>query len=519
MKTLKYIILSVFSAGLLLGLSSCGDMLDIDQHSVSPIDSYYQTDDEAEEGIVAVYCAVRSLDASMNGSPQVMAEFLGDDAWVGGGSHYDGSYYMLGDYTFGTDFSYISTMYSALYTIIYRANVVLENVTGDSDVMKRAVAEARVFRAFANFYLVAYWGSAPLVDHTLEESEYMQGNSTAEELWAFIEDDLTTAINSGDLTEKSSSTDLTYRITKQYAQALLGKSYVYQKKYSEACTVFDSVINSGLYELATGSDYEGFGTPAVGVNVESLFEIRNLNDISNFSDNNSSLKWTCLGLRAEKYSYESNAPFAKATFGYMQPTKDLYDAFVAVEGEDGYRLNHSVITLAQLQSNYGTSPNQEITDNEGYFCWKYRILADYWASYFYANNWNIMRYAEVLLLAAEANVNAGNSSKAVEYINLIRNRAQAPTLSSVTMDDIKTESRLELCFEGHRFMNLIRWGDAASALAYKGKENPALQTDGSVTWTSYNSSGYGFQTGKHELFPFPADEVAVNPNITQNPGW
>jgi hypothetical protein len=88
------------------------------------------------------------------------------------------------------------------------------------------------------------------------------------------------------------------------------------------------------------------------------------------------------------------------------------------------------------------------------------------------------------------------------------------------MDQIKTESRLELCFEGQRFENLVRWGDAATVLADQGKRNPALQTDGSVKWTSYNDpSDCGFKTGKHELLPFPDTEMSVNPNMVQNPGW
>ncbi|WP_421021995.1 RagB/SusD family nutrient uptake outer membrane protein, partial [Klebsiella pneumoniae] len=78
---------------------------------------------------------------------------------------------------------------------------------------------------------------------------------------------------------------------------------------------------------------------------------------------------------------------------------------------------------------------------------------------------------------------------------------------------IKTESRLELCFEGQRFENLVRWGDAPTVLAAKGQKNPTLRTDGSVIWTSYNDpSKCGFKIGKHELLPFPESEMSVNPN-------
>ena len=163
----------------------------------------------------------------------------------------------------------------------------------------------------------------------------------------------------------------------------------------------------------------------------------------------------------------------------------------------------------------------DITDNEGLWNFKTRILKKYWAGYFYANDWRIMRYSEVLLLDAEAQLQGGNPAKAAEYLNVVRNRAKAPHASSVTLEDIQRESRIELCFEGLRFQNLVRWGLASKKLSAKGTKNPILKTDGSVGWEVYNENAAecGFKEGKHELLPFPATEIAVNPNIKQNPKW
>lgn len=510
----KYILTIFAIAGSLL-LTSCEGMLNIQQHSVSPTEGYYDTDDGAEEGITAVYCAMRSLENGMCAFSQ-MKDFLSDDVWTGGGSHYDGEFYKLNDYTFGTDFTYIRSAYENLYNLIYSANVVIENVTGDSEVMRRAVAEAKVFRAYAYFQLVTLWGSAPLVDHTLSEDEYMQGNSSPEQLWAFIETDLSEAIESGDLTEKTDLNDKTARATLQFAQSLLGKAYLFQDKFTDAAKALDTVIDSGLYDL--NPDLSNQGTPDGSLSYESLFEINVLNDNTQSGTNNN-MRWTFMGLRGEKYSYTAANVFATSTFGYMNPRKSLYDDFVAVEGVDGYRLNETIKTREQM-SEYCTNI-MTITDNEGYWCWKYRILSNYWAGYFYANNVRVMKFNEVLLLAAEAHLRGNyEPEKAVEYFNRIRTRAQAPTVATVTFDDIKRELRLETCFDGCRFQNLVRWGEAAEKLASNGKENPALQPDGTVTWESYNdNSAYGFKTGKHELLPFPATEMAVNPNMTQNPGW
>ena len=513
----RYISLILIIVGV-LSFNSCEDNLDIEQHSVSSIDSYYQTDSEAEEGIVACYTALRTFHTGF-GALQQIGNLLSDDNWTGGGNHYDGTFYKLGDYTFDAAYGSISSLYSNLYTLVYRSNVVVENVTGDSEVMKRAVAEAKVFRAYAYFYLTTYWGTPPLVDHTLSEDEYMQPNSTTAALWAFIEKDLTEAISSGALAQKSSKDEVTYLITKQFAQALLGKSYVFQEKYSEAASILDNVINSDLYGLH--ADLSNMGTPLGNMTEESIFEVHCLNDMSQSGTNNN-IRWTAMGLRGEKYSYTDANIFATSTWGFEVPTKNLYDAFVSVEGVDGYRLNNVIKTRQQMIDQYGVNNIMVITDNEGYYCYKYRILKDLWAGYFYANNTRVMKYNEVLLLAAEAHLQSENAGKATEYINLIRTRAQAPTISgTVTMDQIKTESRLELYFEGQRYENLIRWNDAASLLATRGQQNPALQTDGSVIWESYNAdpSKCGFKVGKHELFPFPETEMSVNPNMVQNPGW
>ena len=128
----------------------------------------------------------------------------------------------------------------------------------------------------------------------------------------------------------------------------------------------------------------------------------------------------------------------------------------------------------------------------------------------------VMRYAEVLLLAAEAHLNAGNTAKALDYINQVRTRAKETPLTSVSLSDIKTEKRLELCNEAVRFQDLVRWGDAATAMKEQGKEVPAYAATG-VEWL-YKNDNYGFKS-KHNLLPIPLKEIELNPNMTQNAEW
>ncbi|MCF0204762.1 MAG: RagB/SusD family nutrient uptake outer membrane protein [Muribaculaceae bacterium] len=466
---LRYIFTGIIAAGVILTMSSCNKLLDIPQHSVAPIDSFYQTDEEAEQGIVAAYYQFKTSHSGGTSSALWLMNFLGDDVWTGGGNRTDGIYYQYCEYTFGSDNSTVKNLYQGLYTLIYRCNLIIERVKPESEIKSRAIAEAKVMRAWADFELASLWGTAPVVDHILKPDEYLKGNSQPGELYAAAEKDLTEAIQSGKLTQKKNKNDLTYRMTKEFAMALLGKVYLWQGKNSEAFTQFDAIISSGLYELQ--ADLTNFGTIKGDVSPEDLFCMRGIDDASNSAPNSHTVgMWT--GLRAEKYNYESNAPFCTYTFGFQSsPTKKLYDTFVKIEGENGYRLKNFVCTYDRMISEFGTSvkDGMSIYDNEGFFTQKYRTLKDNGSAYRYPLPDHIMRYDEVLCFAAEAAVLTNKGDKAVEYINTLRRRAKAPEVASVDLQTVKDESYVELCFEGVRFQNLVRWGDAAAALAGRGE--------------------------------------------------
>ena len=185
-----------------------------------------------------------------------------------------------------------------------------------------------------------------MVDHELASTEYSQPNGKTEELWALVESDLTTAINSGYLTQKSSVSDETnYRVTKQFAQAMLGKAYVWQKKWADAAKVFDEVINSGLYSLYTGS-YADILAYNHRNNSESMFESNKVFDANNVFDNGS-VYGLMIGWRTDRFvTIESD--IYSTGWGFCAPRKSLYDAFVAEEGADGYCLNNTMKTYAQL---------------------------------------------------------------------------------------------------------------------------------------------------------------------------
>lgn len=528
---MKHIIYQIIgSAAALLAAFSCSDKLDIEQHGVLTYDNFYNTDEQIIEADASLYTLFTGYSYEFNIIKTL--NVMTDDFIVGGASYNAGTgYNEINAFHYDADNENIKTLFQTYMGEVFQANVILGHVAEGTATANMARAEAKVMRAWSYFNLTTLWGTPPIVDHELSVDEYSQPNATREELWAFIEKDLTEAISSGALSEKSSVNDAnTWRVTKQFAQAILGKAYLWQGKNSEAAAQFDSIVNSGLYALYSGNYEDILRTNFTS---ESLFEGSRMFNASNPTKNTNYWKIFC-GWRYDQLNHvaadstleavsTNNTPFAMPGYGRQIPTPSLYEAFVADEGTDGYRLNSTMLTYSQIGEKLSlVVPPAGTYYGYGYFMWKTRVLKEdtsYGQSVFYNKNDIVMRYPEVLLLGAEAHLALGETDKALEYVNMVRERAQLADLSTITLNDIKTEKRLELCAEGLRFQDLVRWGDAAEAMAENGKEYPALHSDGSVTYTSTGLKEYGFQTGVSELLPFPATEVRLNNKIKQNPGY
>lgn len=500
-----------------IALSSCNGLLDIPQRGVQSFETYYQTDEEAEAAIIACYVEVKG-----NEMNSVFAKnLLCDDFWAGGEKRNDNaSYTSLNEYTFGVDDGTIQGLFECYYKIIYKANVVLGHVPAETDIQLRARAEAKVFRAWAHFELISMWGTPPVVDHELSPSEYHQSNGKPEALWALVENDLNDAINSGKLTEKANADDKQWRITKQFAQALLGKAHLWQEEYEDAAKAFDAVIDSELYRLY--DNYEDVIAFSAKQNCESLFESVRIADPNN-TWANFTFYHIMLHYRTSKLEAGccAKAGLSGEGWGFLTPQKELYDEFVKLEGENGYRLNATMKTYPQIQELGIKIKTGEKLISEGFFMWKWRSTAERTNGLDYVddNNARWMRYAEVLLCAAEAHLMNNNVGKADEYMNLIRTRAKAAPISGTTLEDIQLEKRLELCGEGVRFQDMLRW-KIGDKMKNQGAYCPWLDSNNQVEEVVANTdpSQYGFKE-RHNLLPFPGAETRVNPNIVQNPGW
>lgn len=520
MKTNRIIILTVLA---LMGMSSCSNKLDIPRKGVLDKESYYEMDENITAAVSSMYLQLRSGEFNS----LFCRNMLTDDLYCGGAEYNDNpDLQSLNDFSFNTEESYIENMFTNYYSIIYKANVILDNVKPESgEVARQAIAEAHVFRAFAYFDLITLWGNPPIVDHELSPSEYKQGNASTEDLWALVEKDLTTAISSGALAVKTSLNDnTTWRVTEHFARALLGKSYLWMawelndnSYYAKSAETLDVVVDSHLYELFTAAPFGDMFFPEYNLNCESLFESIRVNDSDHLDVNLAPIMY---GWRS--YGNEMTIPAGVSMtggFGFCVPTQDLYDSFT--EAGDTYRRQESFKTYDELVA-MGVTVNQPVV-SAGYWMWKNRTRETdkYWGGWATVYNAHWMRYAEVLLLAAEAHyMNGDPQGKALIYVNQVRNRAQLAPLGSIaSLDVIKREKRHEFVGESLRFQDLLRWGDAAEKLKDNGKYYPECPPNGIVRMVETKNANAGFKTGKHEHLPYPYTETQLNENVKQHEGY
>jgi len=296
----------------------------------------------------------------------------------------------------------------------------------------------------------------------------------------------------------------------------------------------------GLYQLSEiNNDYTQLFRKSTQFGKESIFEITyssaRVNDWNNsFGDlwkdpsrtNPSNLVWQLCGPRGDQ-GFSGGTTGVNGGWGFGYPTIELWKAYK--DAGDSIRVQSAILTESQLLAKGGTM------GKDGNFMWgcpglvrlKYTTWADETSSVAglipyldYGSDLRTLRYSDVLLMDAEANLPASpaDASTALGQINHVRTRVSLPALTSLTLDNIKLERRLELSFDGTRYQDLVRWGDAKTVLANQGKLVPTGKRIGGVLQFNSNSAA-GFKAPKNNMFPIPFNEMSSNPNVKQNPGY
>jgi len=488
---------NVYKIFLMLSLTvltpSCDDFVDIDPYYALDADNYFNSPSDYEKALIGGYDLLQTSYLGL-----WIGEIASDNSIAGGESVTDSEgLHQIDDMTHGGVNTELRSLFRWMYAGITRVNFIFENqdkidFTGKEKIM----AQAAFLRAYYYFELVKFFGDVPLiVNKRLGADEVnKQSRTPKEEVYAQIEEDLTFAAQVLDWNASEKG-----RITKGAALALLGKVYLYQEKFDQAATTFETIITSGRYEL-----FSNFSTLFRVVNEnskETIFDIQYVG-----TEGGSYGCFVCLeGFAAVGFhgirGYQG--PLFADGNSYNLPTQDLADAFEAGDPRrDASLLNIDDFKASQfpVKVNYTIGAG----GHTGYYNLKYLKRADELGlpdnDLTSPVNHKVIRYADVLLMAAEANNRKPDADdvKARAYLNLVRDRVDMPAINlsgAALTEAIFRERRVELAGEGLRFFDLVRTGKASDEIT-------------------------GFQVGKHELFPIPQAEIDLaRAGWKQNDGY
>ncbi len=475
--------------------SGCEDFLQKDPQGELTQEAFPVSATDALLATNAVYVSIRNWSYHSGGYP--IMDIMSDDAHKG--SNPNDQLPTIGPYeafTFTTTQDGLDRWWSSLYEGIKRANVVIEKVPSismDAGLRDRCVAEASFLRGLFYFDLVRAFGGVPLVTTTTPATKIPR--STANEIYDLIISDLELAVQN--LPEKSAyGPDDLGRATRGAAKSLLARVYLFRKDFVNAEKYALEVILSDEYEL------EAVYADANGKNgehgVESVFEVGAM-EVDGAGGNQYA---NTQGVRGSP----------NRGWGFNRPSLDLRTSFETGDP----RLDATIIDLGEtidgiLILGDGTTPDQTLDENSNVIeveCYNQKVwYPGNTTTTQWGHNRRLIRYADVLLMAAEALNENDNPDDALLYLNEVRRRARQGNIAilpditetgkSALRDIILEERRHELALEGLRFWDLVRTGKAASVL-----------------------SPLGFIADKHELFPIPQNEIDISQgSLEQNPNW
>ena len=469
-------------------LSGCSDeYLDVNEtESILTEDiELFNSNEGAATFTTAVYN--KFLDFSMSSFSWVgMTSIASDDADKGSSPGDTGSDKDLMDaLTYNPSSPSTSEIFRANYEGINRANRAISIIPtldkADANIRERLVGEAKFLRAFMYFTLVKAYGGVPVIDHVpnpaSEEDRLMQlTRKTPAEVYAFIEKDLTEAAAVLPLKSAYSASEKG-RASQGAAYALLAKINLYQKNYQK---VVDNCNLVTGYSLV--SNYASMFRLAGENDAESIFEIQGTGTVP------------IKGIAG--YSNIQGARGAGGWgWGFNTPSQSLLNAYEA----NDVRKNATIIFAGTTLYDGRVVPTTVENPMYNYKAYS-SSFTDAWET---DTNIKYLRFAEVILMKAEALNELGQTADAIVLLNQIRNRAGLANTTAVSQSDLRTaiwkERRVEMAFEHDRFFDLVRTGQAAAAFTIHGKT---------------------FVTGKHEVFPLPQAFIDEAGGLsTQNPGY
>ena len=484
-----------------LMLSACSGFLDIRKEATVPTSGMdYSNSQNIFQPVSAAYAAMRWSSFQSNEgislSYLTLNEIISDDAEKGSESADGPDIKEIDEFRFTPTNPHINTVWIKFFDIVSAANYAIEamdrftsSLQNEDDLAYAAKCkgEAFVIRAYAYFNLVRLFGTVPVIKGTMSSEELAAMKvSSVEEIYKFIYQDLDAAIAA--LPEKWDGYDGRYDV--YTARALKAKVALYNKDWNEAAAQADEIIACERFSLLP--DFRQVFAVEGENSSESLMEIQS----------------TCLGqtagaVPATSYSYvqgpRQNQPSNMQGWGFNVPSSSLVK-FLKDRGDE-IRYATTILERGTV-----TPEGDAILDKcanpyyngKVYTPSRYNIMGN--NSYGLEHNVRVIRYADILLIYAEAlgnsaPVGAKSGKSADDALNEVRTRAGLGTVSD-TLDNIYEERRAELAMEENRFFDLVRWGKAAEVLG-----------------------PLGFKAGKNEVFPIPSSQRQLNPNLPATTGY
>ncbi|MEI7627643.1 MAG: RagB/SusD family nutrient uptake outer membrane protein [Bacteroidota bacterium] len=364
------------------------------------------------------------------------------------------------------------------FSLINLANTAIQNadslkLTDPASLIN--IAEAKFFRAYSYFDLVRSYGDVPKIDFRVYNAAQANiAKSPASAIYALIDADLQFAAAN---LPTVWGNQYPGRLTSGAAKTLLAKAYLFRGQWASSLALCNQVISSGTYSL--NSSYYGIFKDLGENSGESIFEIQ-AHVSPNGSIDNGCIYATTMGVRA------STASGWNLGWGWNTPTDNLAAAYETGDVRKGSTILFSGQSDDPSTGGYGrVLPNSTFDIVAGPLprkYWNKKIYADpaYRASTGHSDNpdWinkRILRYADVILMAAECNNELGNGATGLPFVNQIRSRASLPAISFTNQAQLRTaikqEKRVEFGVEGERFFDLVRWGDAVNVLGPLGYTN------------------------------------------------
>lgn len=529
-----------------LSLSSCNDWLTEETPGTTKVSEFFTSLSTAEAVVNAAYVPMTWEFGTTYYPEWYFGDIVSDDALKGGQDINDGADLReLENFKANSDNEILLEYYRAQWQGIQRANLAIDEIpttrieTEGDEAEKQAkyrdryLGEAYFLRGFYYFRLARMFGGMPLIDYVIKSSnQWAQTRSTMDETLNFAIEDFKRAENLLWKKDKYSNEELG-RATKGAAQAMLLKANLYradylrnagneteaQKYFAEAAKWGKEVIQSRQYSL--WPNYLDNFRLANENGRESVFEIQYTEEATSDYGGEGYTRGTMTTILQRSRS----SAFGEAGWGYDRPTLNLYNEYEAGDA----RRDETILVPTDEQIE---TPAQEIYCGDRMLNRKYAMYNDGANGGIYKlahatrspkNNIQI-RYADVLLMYAEACCESGDLPSAKTALKEVRDRAGLSPFpytaviqgQTVTFNDnqedlrkaIRHERRVELAMEGHRWFDLTRWGIAKETMdTYMAGE------------TEEAKELYGtFQKGKHELFPIPSKEIDLS-GIEQNPNW